>query len=211
MSHAQSNLLRLDASSRHDDSHSRQLGDYFVATWRRIHPLGQVVVRDLIGDPIPHISNDTIVGMFTPPDQLTEPLKTATALSDQLIAELKAADTILITVPMYNFGIPSSLKAWIDQISRIGHTFAFDGSNFSGLLKDKKVHLITSYGAAGYINGGNFSGANFVEPYLQFILGFLGMSIMQIYSIQSTTVAPASAEVDAELMRVKIDQMLNED
>ncbi|WP_246047539.1 NAD(P)H-dependent oxidoreductase [Hankyongella ginsenosidimutans] len=88
--------------------------------------------------------------------------KQATMLSDELIAEIEAADDILITVPMYNFGVPSALKAWIDQIVRVGRTFSFDGQNFGGLVTGKRAFIVIAYGAAGY--AGDFKPADFVAP-----------------------------------------------
>ena len=119
-------ILRIDSSSRLQDSHSRELADFFQATWLKQHPHDEVVRRDLVATPIPHIAEATIAGYYTPPEQQTDAMKAATALSDELIAELMTADILLFSVPMYNFSIPSSLKAYIDQIVRVGHTFGFD-------------------------------------------------------------------------------------
>lgn len=191
-----SSLLRIDASARQEGSMSRSLGDAFVKAWQGAHPSSAITVRDVVAQPLPHISSATIGGFFTPPEQLTVELKAATVLSDQLVGELKAASDVLITVPMYNFSIPSSLKAWIDHIVRIRETFAFDGSNFTGLLQGKTAHVGVAYGASGYINGGGFSAANFVEPYLRFVLGFIGFSKLHFYSVESTSTNADAAQAD---------------
>jgi FMN-dependent NADH-azoreductase len=189
-------LLRIDSSSRHEGSISRTLGDAFVKAWQSAHPGSVITARDVVAQPLPHISHATIGGFFTPPDQLTADLKAATALSDELVGEIKAANDLLITVPMYNFSIPSSLKAWVDQIVRIRETFAFDGSSFAGLLQGKTAHVAVAYGASGYINGGSFADANFVEPYLRFILSFIGFSQVHFYSVESTSTNADAAQAD---------------
>src|SRR5258708_6819630 len=120
------NTLRIDSSSRRQGSQSRLLGDHFEKLWLGRNPSETISRRDLIFQPIPPIANETIAGFYTPDDQPTPGLRAATALSDELIGEVKTADTVLLTIPMYNFTIPSAFKAWVDQIVRIGHTFSFD-------------------------------------------------------------------------------------
>lgn len=191
-------LLRVDASSRVEGSYSRRLGDAFVQHWQAQHEQAHVRVRDLSLQAIPHIQATTIAGMFSPQPSVEQ--QQALQLSDQLITELTAADTLLITTPMYNFALPSALKAWLDHCVRIGRTFAFDGQQFAGLLQGKQAHVMIAYGAAGYLAGEDFAAANFVEPYLRFILGFMGIQDVTVHSVQATTVAPAQA--DAEVQRL---------
>ncbi|GAB1258543.1 FMN-dependent NADH-azoreductase [Aurantivibrio plasticivorans] len=165
-------LLRIDASSRLEGSHSREMGDHFVTQWRQSHPNSKVTLRDLINSPVPHISDNTINGFFSP-EPLDATLQQATALSDELIHELKEADTLLITTPMYNFSIPSSLKAWIDQVSRVNHTFSFSETGFAGLINRKDVYVITSSGAV--FSQGDFKAMDFMTTYLDAMLSFLGL------------------------------------
>lgn len=200
-----STLLRIDSSSRTTASHSRALGDYFEKTWHARNPNDRVVRRDLVSEPIPHIVDQTILGYYTPTAQLTPELRAATALSDRLIAELQSADALLLTVPMYNFSVPSALKAWIDQIVRIGHTFSYDGKNFAGLVKIKRAYVLCAYGAAGYTDGGPFSAYNFLEPYLKSLLGFLGILEVQFFAVQATTADPATVATNLEVAQRKID------
>jgi FMN-dependent NADH-azoreductase len=162
-------LLRIDSSARVQGSHSRELGDYFERAWTQRFPTAAITRRDLASQSVTHIDGTTIAGMFTPPEQHSAEMTAALVQSDRLIAEIKAADALLITVPMYNFGIPSALKAWIDQISRIGHTFSYDGKSFAG---------------------GCFAAANFVEPYLKFLLGFLGFDEVVTYNHEATNTHP---------------------
>lgn len=196
-------ILRIDSSSRVTGSQSRELGDYFETKWKTARPDGQLVRRDLAKEPIEQIRQDTITGFYTPADGMTAELKTATALSDKLIGEVQAADTLLITAPIYNFGVPASLKAWIDQIVRIGHTFSFDGANFGGLAKPDTAIVCAAYGAHGYEEGGPFRVANFLEPYLDFLLKFLGVSTVHFIAVQATTAD--SATVEAGMARAKAD------
>jgi FMN-dependent NADH-azoreductase len=183
-------LLRIDASSRGEGSQSRALADAFVESWLEQNPGGEVVVRDLAADPIPHIAEQTIAGFYTSAHQLTPALRKATALSDALIAELKGADEIVIATPMYNFSVPSALKAWIDQIVRIGETFSYDGSAFAGLVTGKKATLITAYGAGGYQPGEAFAAADFLVPYLTFLFGFLGFESVTNIPLEATNSNP---------------------
>lgn len=201
-------LLRIDASSRKEGSHSRMLTDQFIAAWRAANPADTVVTRDLVSQPVPHIADETIKGFYTPDDQMTPALKAATALSDTLIAEVKAADVLVIGVPMYNFSIPSALKAWIDHIVRGGHTYAFDGSNFSGLLTGKKAYLLTAYGASGFQPEAGFRGANFLDPYLSFLLGFLGFSAVTTIPVEGLNIDPAAADRTRALATSQIAEIV---
>jgi FMN-dependent NADH-azoreductase len=179
-------LLRIDASSRLSGSHSRDLADAFEHAWRARGTDHEVVRRDLVASPVPQIEQTTIAGFYTPPDQMTPELRSATALSDELIGEVLAADELLIATPMYNFTVPSALKAWIDQIVRVGNTFAFDGVNFKGLVKARRAVVISAYGAGGYLNGGAFAAADFCGPYLKFLLNFLGITAVDQISVEAT-------------------------
>lgn len=180
-------ILRIDSSSRLQGSHSRGLADYFQSTWINRYPDDEIVIRDLVKTPIPHISDVTIAGYYTPTEKQTEAMKIATKLSDKLISELQSSDILLLSVPMYNFSVPSALKAWIDQIVRINRTFAYDGTNFSGLVTVKRVYVICAYGASGYTNDGPFSAFNFLQPYLTSLFSFLGIPEIEFFNIQATT------------------------
>ncbi len=203
-----SRILRIDTSSRTDGSYSRELTNTFITKWLERHPNDQVMVRDLKAAPIPHIADVTIKGYYTPADQMDVPLKAATALSDLLIGELRSADVLVMSVPMYNFSIPSSLKAWIDQIVRIGHTFSYDGNSFTGMLPGKHAYVMIAYGAAGYLDGGPFAGADFVQPYLKFLLNFLGITDVTFIPVEATTADPAIIAANANKARMLIDGVI---
>lgn len=180
-------LLRIDSSSRHDGSWSRRFGDDLA---RHLAPT-RIVTRDLAATPVPHLSEATIGAFFADPATLDAAAREATALSDALLAEIAAADDILITVPMYNFGIPSALKAWIDQIVRIGRSFSFDGQTFGGLIHGKRAFVVVAYGAAGY--AGDFRPADFVAPYLTFVLNFIGIADVTVIPVEGINMGQAEA------------------
>lgn len=184
-------ILRIDASPRGADSYSRAIADSIENSLLAAHPEATINRRDLALQDLPSLSQSTITGFFSPKDSLSAELQAATALSDELIAELKAADTLIISAPMYNFGVPGSVKAWIDQIVRVNETFSFDGSSFQGLVDVKQAYLALSYGAEGYTGDGALAGMNFFEPYLVSLLGFLGIAQTQVFRIEGTsTLAP---------------------
>ena len=192
-------LLRIDSSSRHDGSWSRRIGDDLVA---HLAP-ERTIRRDLATMPAPHISLATVGAFFSDPATHGPEDRQATALSDALIAEIEAADDILITVPMYNFGVPSALKAWIDQVVRIGRTFRFDGESFAGLLQGKRAFVVIAYGAAGY--AGDFRPADFVAPYLNFVLNFIGITDVTVIPVEGINMGQgdtAEAEARARIAAV---------
>ncbi|MFV2058361.1 MAG: FMN-dependent NADH-azoreductase, partial [Thiohalomonadales bacterium] len=131
-------LLRIDTSSRSQGSHSGELADFVEKSWLDHFPRDEILSRDLARDNIPHLSNSTIEAFNTPLAQHTPAIKNASRLSETLIAEFQSADVILLSVPMYNFTIPSVLKAYIDHIVRIGFTFDYHAQKgLYGLLKNK--------------------------------------------------------------------------
>lgn len=180
-------LLRIDSSARINDSHSRSLADEVQAQWLATHPGGVVQLRDLSKEPIEHIENDTIVGYYTGEEDMTDPLRNATAQSDKLIDELMGADALLISTPMYNFTIPSVLKAWIDQVVRIHKTFGYaEDGNLQGMVKNKPAYIATALGAQ--FTGTPLVAMDFLHPYLKSVLGFIGFEQIEFFSVESTAV-----------------------
>lgn len=202
-------ILRIDSSARLTGSQSRDLGNYFEARWQETRPEGRIVRRDLGTTPVGQIRQETITGFYTPAESMTPELEVATTLSDTLIGELQAADTLLITTPLYNFGVPAALKAWIDQVVRIGHTFSYDGTSFGGLAKPDTAIVCAAYGASGYEEGAPFRAANFLEPYLDFLLKFLGVSTVRFISVQATTADAATMEAGMAQARADIDALFS--
>jgi FMN-dependent NADH-azoreductase len=168
-------LLHLDSSPLGQASISRHLTNEFIQGWKLAHPTGNVVTRDLTATVIPPVNAAFIGALFTPPDALTPAQKELTSLSDSLVAELQTADEYVLGVPMHNFGIPSVLKLWIDQVVRVNKTFSYATGSPVGLLTGKKATLIIASGGI-YDAGTAMASYNFVEPYLRTILGFIGVT-----------------------------------
>lgn len=199
-------LLRIDSSSRRDGSHSRALADSFEAAWAKRFPGAKVMRRDLTANPLPHIHETTIAGFYAPADKLDDALKRAVGLSDELIEEVNAADTILIATPMYNFTMPSALKSWIDQIVRINRTFSYDGARFAGLVKARRVVVVAAFGAGGY--GGAMAAADFLTPYLKFLFAFLGVSDVTVIPAEATTADATTVASNVDRAKADIRKLV---
>jgi FMN-dependent NADH-azoreductase len=169
-------LLHINVSPRGSHSISRQLSDAAVTEWKAKNPGGRVVERDLAQTPLTFVNFDWIMGAFAPPETHTESHKKALAISDELVAELIAADEVVIGTPMYNFAPPAALKAWIDHVVRAGKTFRYEsgGAPVGLLAADKKVVIILASGG-NYAEGGGLTAYDHELPYLRFILGFMGL------------------------------------
>lgn len=168
-------ILHVDSSAR-QDSDSRALTAAIVAQLLRESPEAEVVRHDLAVEPPSHVSEAWIAGVHGA--AVDEAARTAVAESDRLIQELLEADAVVIGVPMYNFSIPSSLKAWIDQVVRGGRTFAYQDGSFTGLVTDRPVYLALAR-AADYRQA-PLSALDFQEPYLRHILGFIGLRDLRV-------------------------------
>jgi FMN-dependent NADH-azoreductase len=169
------NILHVDTSPRGERSISRSLTKEFVSTWLQAHPGDTVTYRDIGHSPIPHVDEAWIAGAFSPPDQRTPALEAALKISDELIDELVAADIYVFGAPMYNFGISSVFKAYVDQVARVGRTFTISQNGFEGLLKNKKALVITARGGS-FAQGTPLAQYDFQEPYLRTLFGFLGVT-----------------------------------
>lgn len=171
-----STLLQIDSSSSQTGaSISRQLTAEFVEQWKKSHPGGTVITRDLMTSALPPVTSEWIGASYTPESARTQDQRQVLAISDALVQELQDADEYVIGVPMYNFSIPAVLKLWIDQIVRAGKTFSYEGGAPNGLLKGKKATILVASGGV-YDHGTPMEAMNFVEPYLRSILAFLGVT-----------------------------------
>jgi FMN-dependent NADH-azoreductase len=166
-------LLHIDSSAR-KHSLSRAITAGFVEVWKRAYPRGEVIERDLATGPVPHISDEWVSAIYTPADQRSPMQHMELGLSDKLIGELKEADVIVIGSPMYNFSISAPLKGWIDMVVRTGETVDFSQRPPVGLLKAKKVIVITSRGGS-YAPDTVTAAFDFQEPYLRHILSLMGL------------------------------------
>lgn len=170
-----STLLHIDSSPLYGRSVSRQLTGAFVTEWKSSHPDGTVVYRDLNAIQIPPISAEWVGAAYTPEAARTPQQKELLSLSDSLLAELEQADEYVIGVPMHNFGVPSVLKLWIDQIARVGRTFSYTDRGPKGLIVGKKATFLIATGGI-YDAQTQMASFNFVEPYLRSVFGFLGVN-----------------------------------
>jgi FMN-dependent NADH-azoreductase len=168
-------LLHIDSSPLYGRSVSRQLTGAFVNQWKSSHPDGAVNDLDLTSTPIPPINAEWVGAAYTPEEARTAEQKQLLALSDTLLKGIEQADELVIGVPMHNFGVPSVLKLWIDQIARVGKTFAYVDGAPKGLINGKKATFIIATGGI-YDAQTKMASFNFVEPYLRSVFGFLGVT-----------------------------------
>ena len=164
------NILQINSSARSEGSFSTRLADRIVARLREADPEASLTLRNLNGNPHPILDEAALGALFTPAAQRTGEQAARVALDDALIAEIAAADVVVLGVPMYNFGVPAQLKNWIDAISRAGVTFRYTANGPEGLLTGKKVYVALTRGGK-YRN----TPADSQVPYLATVLGFLGM------------------------------------
>ena len=176
------NILLIQSSPRGSESSSQKVAQSVVNDLKARHPEAKVVVRDLAANPPPHVGLPFITGMYAPAEHRTPDQVQAIAFSDVLIDELFAADTIVIAVPMHNFTLPSTLKAWIDHVARAGRTFNYGSHGPEGLLKGKRVILVLARGGA--YSSGPTKPLDFQEPYLHAVLGFLGITDVQVVHVE---------------------------
>ena len=167
-------ILRLDASANTESSTSTKLGDQLIEKLRALHGDVEVHQRDL-NQGLSFIDSEWVAANFTPSDSRTDEQKARLEFSDSLIEELRQADHIVLTTPMYNFGIPATLKAWIDQIARAGVTFRYTENGPEGLLGNKRVDIVITTGGAPLE-----SPVDFVSGYLRQIFRFIGIEDVNI-------------------------------
>ena len=170
--------LHIDSSPRGERSKSRQLTREFITNWQALHPEDTIIYRDLRKTPIPHVTEEWVAADYTPKDTKTPEMIDVLRLSDELVDEFLAADKCVFSVPMYNSSTPSSFKAYIDHIVRVGRTFAVINGEFKGLVEGKKILFITARGGE-YGAGSPFEGWDAQEPALRFAFQFIGVTDIQ--------------------------------
>ena len=175
-------ILHLISSPRGAASFSIKLSNAIVEKLQAKNANSTVKVHSLVNTPFPHLEEAHLNSFFTPAESRSPEQAEAVKHSDEAIAELFDADAIVIGAPMYNFGIPSTLKAWIDHIARAGITFKYGENGPEGLVKNKKVYLAISTG--GVYSEGPMKAYDFTEPYLRAVLGFLGMTDVTAFRVE---------------------------
>ncbi|UWU24217.1 NAD(P)H-dependent oxidoreductase (plasmid) [Rhizobium sp. CB3060] len=176
------NILHLDSSSRRQ-SHSRQLSAAIVEKLLEVAPGASISRRGLGTEPLPHAVADYAVALSTPAT-LAAPPKGSLDLSEALVQEVEAADVVVIGTPMHNFTIPSALKAWIDQILRVGRTMKSTPAGKVGMLLDRPVFIGVASG--GIFSGGRANQPDFLTPYLSLALSSIGLKTQQFLLLQGT-------------------------
>jgi FMN-dependent NADH-azoreductase len=176
-------ILYLKSSPRGDASHSSRVADHVLDELRNAHPRASVKVRDLTVTPLQHIDAEYLAGLGKG-ENLSERQQKCNAVTDELIEELHAADIILIAVAMINFSIPSTLKAWIDHVVKVGRTVRYEQDGPKGMLTGKKVILVKAKGGVYSNEAGR--ARDFVTPYLKHMLGYIGLTDVEMISIEGT-------------------------
>lgn len=165
-----SRVLIIESSARQQDSVSRQLTQTFIKQWKAAHPADEINVRDLAVNAVPHLDANLLGGWMKPAEQRNDIENASLERSNQLTDELLAADVLVMAAPMYNFAIPSTLKAWLDHVLRAGVTFKYTPTGPQGLLTGKRAFVLT---ARGGIHAGGSS--DHQEPYLRQVMAFIGI------------------------------------
>lgn len=197
-----SRILVIESSARQQGSVSRELTQQFIANWQAARPADQVQVRDLAAEPVPHLDATLLGGWMTPSEQQSDAEKAALARSNQLTDELLAADVLVLAAPMYNFAIPSTLKAWLDHVLRAGVTFKYTETGPQGLLTGKRAFVLT---ARGGIYAG--SGLDHQEPYLRQALAFIGIHDVQFIHAEGLNMGAEFSEKGLAQAKAKLAEV----
>ncbi|CAD5109135.1 FMN-dependent NADH-azoreductase [Zestomonas carbonaria] len=183
-----SQILAIQGSPRGERSHSRRLLESFLSAWQDSAAGRDVVRREVGRAQIPPVSEAWIAAAFHPAEQRDARMQADLALSESLIGELFTADRLVIATPMYNFGVPSGLKAWIDQVVRIGRTFDFDPEDHANPYRPrvlgKKALIVTTRGDHGYGPGAINAHRNHADTYLRTVLGFIGIEDVTVIAVE---------------------------
>lgn len=196
-------LLHIDSSILGDASASRQLSREVVDAWRASQSGVEVSYRDLGADAVAQFSGFTLGSNGTPAELRDAAQQHEAALSENIMAEFLASDGIVIGAPMYNFGVPSQLKAWIDRVVVAGKTFAYGANGPQGLAGNKKVVIVST---AGGMHAGQPSAAAH-EDYLKFVLGFIGITDVTVVHAQGLAMGPEAREGAFAAARKQIDAL----
>ncbi|MCV6587853.1 MAG: FMN-dependent NADH-azoreductase [Marinobacterium sp.] len=195
-------LLHLQTSLSGTEGQSAQLAARYIAQWQQRNPQGQVIVRDLIADPVPHLDSErmqVLRGMVEAPLSATQ--QAVLDQSDALLDELQAADEIVIGVPLYNFSIPTQLKSYLDHLARAGVTFRYTENGPEGLIAGKKVVLLAT-------RGGLYreQGIDFQVPFMKQFLGFMGMTDVDVIYAEGLAMGPLAKQSLSDAQQ-QVDQL----
>jgi Acyl carrier protein phosphodiesterase len=181
------NLLVIDSSARRTRSVTRHLTSLFASAWAESRPGAKIVHRDIGLNPPPMIDESWIAAAYTPAEERTFEMEAALDFSNRLIDEIAEADAIVLGAPVYNFGMPAMLKGWVEQIVRVGRTFAMDGpdsaNRYRPLLSPKPVWIVEVAGTREMFPGGALAAVNFLETHLSTVLGFIGLTDLRFVRV----------------------------
>ena len=199
-------LLQLNSSIYSKNGQSSLLAEKLVEGWRAANPGARVIRRDLATDPVPHLTDERFAAFLAKADQRTRGQRAVVDYSDRLIAELQAADVVVIGLPLYNFGVPSTLKAYFDHIARSGVTFGYTEKGPVGLLTGKKVYVTAA-------RGGLYAGtpADTQTAYIRTFLGLLGMTDVEFVYAEGLAISVAAKESALAQARTTIENLTHRD
>jgi FMN-dependent NADH-azoreductase len=186
-----SSILYVSSSPRGSASYSNQVAARVIRELQQTNPQATVTVRDLAQDPLPHVDVDFVAATRSADGPRTERQRAILAQSNALVAELLAADIIVIAAPMINFSVTTTLKSWFDYIARAGRTFSYSEAGPKGLVTGKRVIIVS---ASGGIYSGENAAFDFQVPWLRNILGFLGMTDVEVIRIEGTALGAEAAD-----------------
>ena len=195
-------LLQIRSSIFSNDGQSSRLAERFVARWRASNPGGRVIVRDLAKEPVPHLDAARFGAFLAKPEERTPAQQAVVDYSDALIGELKRADVVVLGLPMYNFGVPSTLKAYFDHVARVGETFKYTEKGPVGLLTGKKVYVFAA-------RGGMYAGTpnDTQTPFVCTFLSFIGMSDIEFVYAEGLAISEASKQQSLARAEAAIDAL----
>jgi len=196
-------LLQINASMHGDTGVSSQLANPFVAAWRAREPQARIVLRDLAAEPVPHLSAERFAAFLASAEQRDAEQQSVAQYSQALIEEIQRADVVVLGLPMYNFGIPSQLKAYFDHIARAGLTFRYTAQGPVGLIGNKKVYVFAA-------RGGLYAGTTLdtQTQYLRDFLALLGITDVEFVYAEGLAVSTDSRESALSAARARIVQLL---
>jgi FMN-dependent NADH-azoreductase len=178
-------ILQIKTSVFSQNGQSSRLADEFVALLSEQNPGAEVVQRDIAADPVPHLDGARVGAFFAKPEERSAEQRAVIAYSDALIDELRRADVLVLGLPMYNFGVPSQLKAWFDHLARAGETFKYTEKGAVGLMTGKKAYV---FAARGGLYGDDHSQSEFVRQFL----GFIGITDVEFVYAEGLAIGPES-------------------
>ncbi len=199
-------LLKINTSLFSEGGQSSRLADRFIAAWRERHPHGRIVTRDFARQPVPHLDAERFGAFIAKSGERTPAQQAVVDFSDDLIAELERADVIALGLPMYNFSLPSTLKAYFDHIARAGRTFRYTANGSEGLLKGKKAYIFAA-------RGGFYAGtpADTQTAYVRDFLRFIGIDDVEFVYAEGLAINEQSKQAGLEKARQAIDALYGQE